>query len=840
MKIVLLILLCCSLYLPAQVGRMTLTDNWQFRQKGKETYYTAKVPGTVHTDLMRAGLIDDPFYGTNEAKVQWVEQEDWEYATDFVADDKLLKRQHIELLFDGLDTYARVFLNGQLILSADNMFRHWAVDIRQYLKPGKNHLKIMFESAVKKGKAAAGALPYTLPGEEKVFTRKAQYQYGWDWGPRLVTCGIYKPVYINYWDDLRLKSLGYFIKELNDNRATVGFITETESSKTMSCELDLHLALNDTSLANTPVQSYTARFRKGIHRDTFYHTIGKPQLWYTNGLGKANLYHAALTIRTKEKQADRKKISIGLRRLELVREKDVFGESFFFRLNGIPVFMKGANYIPQHSFVTELKAHDYDSLVTLARDANMNMLRVWGGGLYEDDAFYEQCDRKGVLVWQDFMFACAMYPGDKAFVENVKEEVLQQAQRLRNHACLALWCGNNEIDEGWHNWGWKRQYQYSVVDSSQIWNDYKHLFHEVIPQALKQADPQTAYWPSSPSIGWGHAESLLQGDAHYWGVWWGMMPFDLYEKKTGRFMSEYGFQGMPSLSLFNTFCKNDELSLTSDVVKTHQKHSSGYQTIREYMERDYKVPADFEKYIYVSQLLQRDAMKIAIEAHRRAKPYCMGTLYWQLNDCWPVTSWSALDHRYGRKALFFETKKLYSDVCLSVHKNRADYEVFIISDKRVNEKASFSMTLRSTKGDTLLYRQDTALIEANSSAVHARLSESDLEKFPKNQIYLSCTLRDQKEAVIAENRYFFVKPKDLHLYEPGLSIVLSEETHSLTITAKHFVKDLYLFSKEQGLHFSDNFIDIEPGRPVKLKLSGESRNLKVPGHFSLYDSGISK
>lgn len=834
-----LILLFVSGLMAGQHVSFPLKANWMFRQKGTETFYPATVPGTVHTDLLNNHLIKDPFYGTNEATVQWVEEKDWEYTGSFEVGTGLLKYKHVELKFEGLDTYASVFLNDKQILSCHNMFRYWTVDIGKQLKPGKNTLRVVFESAVKKGKSEAAALPYTLPGDEKVFTRKVQYQYGWDWGPRLVTCGIFKPVYLECWNDVRLKHLNYFIKELHDSTAAIGFVTETESVKDQNLDVALRLSLNDNQ-ENLSPRAYKVQVKKGIQRDTFYYTIQQPKLWYTNGLGKANLYQAELSIGQGGKTLHKKSVSVGLKRLELVREKETFGESFFFRLNGNPVFMKGANYIPQHSFVSELKNSNYETVVKLAKDANMNMLRVWGGGLYEDEAFYEACDRNGILVWQDFMFACAMYPGDPAFVENVKQEVAQQAQRLRNHTCLALWCGNNEIDEGWHNWGWQKQYHYSAKDSALIWSNYNTLFHEAIPGILKQYDPHTAYWPSSPSIGWGHQESLLQGDAHYWGVWWGMEPLDTYQKKTGRFMSEYGFQGMPSVALFKTFCDTNELNLNSASVKAHQKHPTGYQTIKTYMERDYKVPENFEEFVYVSQLLQRDAMKTAIEAHHRAMPYCMGTLYWQFNDCWPVTSWSALDNTYRPKALYYETKKLYNDVSISIHKNRSEYAVFVISDKVKDEKAVLSMTLKNTKGDTILHKQDTIMISANKSVIYTSLRENELNGLSKNELYLSCSLKTKEGIMIARNNFFFVKPKDLLLHDPNITLSWSKETKTITLRAKSFVKDLYIFSDQQDLELPYNFIDLEPGQTVQIGINADLKPGTTLKYFSLYHSGLNK
>ena len=445
------------------------------------------------------------------------------------------------------------------------------------------------------------------------------------------------------------------------------------------------------------------------------------------------------------------------------------------------------------------------------------MLRVWGGGVYADDEFYNLCDRNGILVWQDFMFACAMYPGDSAFVENVIQEITQQVTRLQNHPCLALWSGNNEIDEGWQNWGWQKQYKYSKLDSTKIWENYKHLFQNVIPIITKKISPQIPYWASSPSIGWGHKESLLQGDSHYWGVWWGMESFDIYNKKVGRFMSEFGFQGMPDMNTFKTFCDTNELTLNSTSVLAHQKHPTGYQTIQTYMGRDYKIPQKFESYIYVSQLLQRDGMKTAIEAHHRAKPYCMGSLYWQLNDCWPGTSWSAIDYNYHPKALYFETKKLFKDLSISVHPNRNEYDIYIVSDKQNTIKGELEIGIKNMKGEILFQKSDTLTIMANESKVYFTLNERYLQAFNKNEIYMTCQLKNSMGEVLAKNSYCFAKPKELKLLDPEIKIELSKQKNTLLISSKNFVKDLYLYSNNSKMQFSDNFFDIEPNQPIEVK-----------------------
>ncbi|WP_321540068.1 hypothetical protein [Flavobacterium piscinae] len=372
------------------------------------------------------------------------------------------------------------------------------------------------------------------------------------------------------------------------------------------------------------------------------------------------------------------------------------------------------------------------------------MLRVWGGGVYFDDAFYEACDANGILVWQDFMFACSMYPGDEKFVENVKQEVIDNINRLQNHPSIAIWCGNNENDEGWHNWGWQKQFNYSKADSTQIWNEYKKVFHEMIPKTLDSLLPKekNIYWSSSPSKGWGRKESLTQGDVHYWGVWWGKEPFEMYEKKVGRFVSEYGFQGMPSLETLQKVVAVEDLNFTSEAFKNHQKHPIGYETINEYMERDFVVPKDFEDYLYVSQLLQARGMKIAIEAHRRAKPYCMGTLFWQLNDCWPVTSWSSLDYYGNWKAFHYQAKKSYENLLISVQEENDSYKICIVNDDLQTISGNLEIQNIDFKGKLLFSKSLKIVVKPNSrgsyfTLLKTAISEVDLKKSLLNIIFIS-------------------------------------------------------------------------------------------------------
>lgn len=792
------------------------SEDWKFRKNEDSKWLIAKVPGTVHTDLLLNKMIPDPFFGANEKQLQWIENEDWHYEATFAISKEELNNENSFLQFDGLDTYAEVLLNGTKILSADNMFRTWKVDVKKVLKAGQNKIGITFASAVKKGKSEAAKSKYTLPGDEKVFTRKAQYQYGWDWGPRFVTAGIYKKVSLQFWNKALLSNVK--CNQISASKGQLQFVAEIQST----VQGHFQLKINN--------KQETVSLKKGLNDIVMDFTIPKPKLWWPNGLGEPNLYPFEIALFQNNVSLSARKMNIGLRTIELVQEKDAVGKSFYFKVNGIPVFMKGANYIPPDSFLSRATDSVYRSIVKNAKDSNMNMLRVWGGGVYADDAFYAECDKNGILVWQDFMFACAMYPGDEAFIDNVKNEVIDNVNRLQNHPSMALWCGNNENDEGWHNWGWQKQYNYSAKDSTKIWNDYQKLFHKVIPQTLDSllSKDKNRYWPSSPSIGWGKKESLTLGDSHYWGVWWGKEPFEVYEEKVGRFMSEYGFQGMPNLQTVKTFAENDELNLDSQAVKNHQKHATGYQTINEYMERDYKIPTHFEDYVYVSQLLQADGMRTAIEAHRRAKPYCMGTLFWQLNDCWPVTSWSSVDY-FGRwKALQYQLKRSFEPMVVSVSEKEANYEIHVVNDGLNPQKVKLAIELMDFSGKRIEENNAEFFIKGNSSQLLVALPKEKYKDRKKKELFLSVSCKTEKGKIL-NSVYYFVKPKDLKLTKPNIQI---KKTDDLTyeVSSDVLAKNVYL-SSEPETFFSDNYFDLLTNEKIILHLSKPVRDIKVKSLF---------
>ena len=800
-----LICACVLVSVFSSYGRDHLTplnQGWKFRRVGEQNWNIATVPGNIYSDLFSNHIIPDPFFGDNEKSVQWVDTCEWEYETKFINPAQSDEQQ--ELVFEGLDTYADIFLNDSLLLKCNNMFVAHRLTVRE-MKSGNNTIRVVFHSAIKEGKAAATQLSYTLPGEERVFTRKAAFNYGWDFAPRFVGCGIWKNVFLHSWKSFRIENIQFIQKSLTDSLAVLEFKLKVISEEDKDVDF----------LVNVNKDRSRVHLNKGESIITKQIRIHSPKRWWCNGLGDPYLYTVKFQF-LDGLQIASGDVEVGLRTLELVQDSDKSGKGFFFRLNGVPVFAKGANYVPDRYFVGQLSGGRTDSLLQLAKDANMNMVRVWGGGIYPSDEFYKSCDKKGILVWQDMMFACAMYPGDTAFLKNVRKEISQNVIRLRNHPSLALWCGNNENDEGWKNWEWQKQYNYSAADSSEIYRNYQKLFNELIPEVLQMEDPAGRYWPSSPSIGWGHAESLSSGDAHYWGVWWGMESFDVYEKKVGRFMSEYGFQGIPNVQTLKKYLPDSSLYRFSTALKSHQKHSTGFETIDTYMKRRWKMPADIEKYIYASQVLQADGIKTAIQAHRRAKPYCMGTLYWQMNDCWPGISWSSIDYDLHPKALYYETKRAYSSVIFSGAQSGSKFSVLLISDSLQIFQGKIKIELLKLDGTSIWSKSISTVIRNDSAAViyTAELSEL-LSGNSAAVVFLKCSLFSNDKLLVLQPVYI-AGSDQLDLKKPHPTIEIDDIHQSLDVTSSVLIKNLYLNCGGSD-DLSDNYFDALPGITYHLK-----------------------
>lgn len=803
--------------------RLDFSGSWQFQKQGDSAWLMAEVPGTVQTDLYANKIIPDPFFSDNETKNKWIENENWVYQKTFVVEEGQLK-QNADLIFEGLDIYATVFLNGQKILVSDNMFRSYTIDVDSFLIEGENELKIVFESPIQKAIPLYDSLPYRLPADNdrndkqtSVFTRKAPYQYGWDWGPRYVTMGIWRPISLNFWTEFKVTENRLHQIHLSDAEAIIAWNAQVFSET----ETELNCLIN---LGKEEKINRKFKLRKGMNllADTF--RIENPKRWCPNGYGNPTLYDFSIQLNAENFKFEENK-KLGFRTIELVTKTDSIGESFYFKVNDVPVYAKGANYIPQDNFLPNVDSSRYEQIIKSAKEANMNMLRVWGGGIYENDIFYDLCDENGIMLWQDFMFACSLYPGDSAFLKNVKEEAKDNIKRLRDHPSLALWCGNNEMNELWHNWGYQKKFNYSKADSLKIWNDYQALFNRLLPDLVSELNPEITYWESSPKIGWGHPESMTEGDSHYWGIWWGKEPFEVYEEKIPRFSSEFGFQSLPQMSTLLTFADSSQMNLESEAMKAHQKSSIGNKTIVEYMERDFPVPQNFEDFVYVSQLLQAYGVGKALEAQRRAKPYCMGTLYWQLNDCWPGISWSSLDYFGNWKAMHYEAQHDFKTFLISFEEQSNVLTVFVVSDSLNMVDAELELRLMDFYGKILYSEKLNLKIQANSSEKVFGISLNQLKGvLDKNKMVLSARLYNNS-TLLTENKYYFTRPKELVLPENSeIEYLIEGNQIQLWSKSSILIKNVFL-KTERPVHFSKNYFDLLPKDTVCLQFYPEEKLL---------------
>jgi beta-mannosidase len=831
-----------------RVMKIEIRDHWKFQQEATGEWYPAEVPGCVHTDLMRNKLIPDPFVGTNEQSLQWIGEKNWIYETTFDVPAEVLKKETVEIVFHGLDTYADVTLNDSLILKANNMFRTWRIDCRKLLLERGNHIVLRFKNVFDENLPKHKSAPFELQAfanndqaDSKIamYSRKAQFHYGWDWGPRLITCGMWRPMYIEAWDKFKIQDVQVQQKNVSSAGADIVSVFNILSTKEQTVTATI-------SLDGLNLLTDTLQLQPGLNKIFRINHYDHPQLWWTNGLGAQKLYTYGLSMKEESGHQDTYSTKIGIRSVEVIREKDSVGTSMMVRLNGVPVFMKGANYIPQDNFQNRVTRERCEHIVRSAAEANMNMLRIWGGGIYEDDQFYELCDKYGILVWQEMIFACAMYPGDDAFLENVRQEVVDNVLRIRNHACVALYCGNNENEVAWRQWGWKEKYDTAVQHAFE--QQAAKLFCEVIPSAIREVDSTRYYHPTSPAAGFNKI-GADEGDIHYWGVWHGKEPFEKYPSNIARFVSEYGFQSYPELSTIAQYASPKERQLHSKVMLSHQRCMAderrdkeyGNRLIQWYMDRWYRTPKDFDSYVYVSQVLQAEGVKVAMEAHRCAMPYCMGSLYWQIDDCWPVASWSSIDY-YGRwKALHYAARNAYAPILISTVQSENNIQIHIVSDKREDVHAVLEMVVMDFNGKIKFQQSIPMLIKANSAKRAVIVSKSQIgHDLDLSRIVFVCRLK-KSDSSIAENISYFTSPKKLKLKHPTIfkKMTKTVEGYSLELTTNSLAKSVYLTCSDKKGFFQENYFDLIPGIPrtvtitTDLQQEGFERSLKI---ISLVDS----
>ena len=787
--------------------KFPLDGDWQLRQVGQEAWHPARVPGCVHLDLMAAGLIPDPFYRDNELRVQWVEKEDWEYRKEFTVAFSVSSKAHVELVAQGLDTFAAIFLNGQKVGETDNMFRGWRFDIKPFLRPGQNELLIRFDSPVRRAQSLETNLPYKLPGGSP-HIRKAPYHFGWDWGPRLVTSGIWRPLAIEAWEGARLGDLEVTQEFMERNR----FLLRTRAE--ILADRGQQVAVKASILGKKPfTHSESVKIKPGSNFNEKSFGIINPDLWWPAGMGAQNLTTVRIDLYQKGRLLDSVTKRIGFRTLALEQKEDDWGRSFRFVVNGVPFFAKGGNWIPADSFPPRVTRQKYETLLRDCVAANMNMLRVWGGGIYESPDFYDLCDELGLLVWQDFMFACAMFPGDAAFLENVEAEAEHVVRELRHRPAIALWCGNNECEEGWFHWGWKEQLPATV------WEDYEKIFHQILPRTVERLDPGRAYWPSSPhSEQVGDPRSDRSGDMHYWGIWHGKEPFTEYRKKLHRFFSEFGFQSFPLIETVEKFTLPQDRNIASPVMEQHQKHPEGNRLILLYLLDHYRLPKDFESLLWVSQVLQAEGMKTAVEHFRSQMPRTMGALYWQVNDCWPVASWSGTDYYGNWKALHYYARRFFSPLLLAPVDDDKTLRIFAVSDLGQPVVADLVVGVHTYEGKTIQEGKTSVRIEPRSSHVVLNKPLDELRQgLAPEEIYLSAELKKGNET-LSRNIFHFSALKRVDLPDPGIrtEVLNDGEKTVVRLTASRLAKDVYLSVPGLKGRFSDNFFDLLPGKPLEV------------------------
>ncbi len=826
--------LTASAYQKPQV--CTLHSDWTFCQVGDTLWSDAKVPGTIHQDLINHNRIPNPFYGMNEEAVQWVENEDWMYRTSFVVTEEQLNRDAAVLELDGLDTYADVFLNGALILRSDNMFVGHKVPVKSVLRKGENRLLIRFRSAVKEALPQWETNGFDYPADNdhsskrvSIYTRKAPYSYGWDWGIRLATCGIWRPVRLVFSDIARIED--YYVRQASvsaskadvDNRLEITNVTSQPVSALL--KVTYHYTANDTKEVQKQIE-----LRPGENTVSLPVMIDNPHLWMPNGWGEPSLYKFTASVSVDGVEVASQERQVGLRSIRVVMEDDEHGKSFYFEVNGHPMFAKGANFIPDDALLPNVTPERYKRIFEDVKAANMNMLRVWGGGIYEDDKFYDEADRNGILIWQDFLFACTTYPHDPLFLKRVEAEAEYNIKRLRGHASLAMWCGNNEIYEGVRYWGWKNKYTAEAF--AEMNSGYDVLFRQLLPDMVKRFDSERFYMHGSPyEANWGRKESWKIADSHNWGTWYGRKPFESFDSEIPRFMSEYGFQAFPEMKTIRTFAEEKDFELESPVMNAHQKATIGNALIKQTMGLYYKVPAKFEDLVYVGLVLQGQGMRHGIEAHRRNRPYCMGSLFWQLNDSWPVVSWSSIDYYGNWKAMQYQSQRAFAPVLINAIKEGDDLCVYLISDElQDRDDVRLTVELMDFDGKSHGKWTQNGKLTANTSMLFLKKRVDEfLSKQDAVTSFLRFTLKAKNGAALADEVFYFAYPKDQKLPEARIETSVKKRGEAIEMTLKtdKLARDIFIEVPVQGVRFSDNFFDLLPGQRKKITItSPEGYSLK--------------
>jgi beta-mannosidase len=825
----------------------SLTGAWQFRQvgalqRGGEEWLRATVPGGAHIDLLALGRIPDPFVGDNERRVQWVAEADWEYRYQFAVAPELLRQPQIWLVCDGLDTLATVSLNGHELGRAANMFRKYRWDVKTLLRAEDNNLYIFFDSPVRFANSRQAIRP--LPGVSQAIPggphmRKAPCQFGWDWGPQLPPIGIWKDIRLEGYEGARVEEV-----HLSQQHAEGQAIVEASVAVQSWDEAPRSAVMRIVAPGEQVFETGAAVASDGT--STLRILIPDPELWWPNGYGAQPLYRASVELYQSDTLLEQREYQLGLRTLELRQEPDEWGRSFTFVVNGVPIFAKGSDWIPADSFPTRISDEHLEGLIRSAAETHQNMLRVWGGGFYEEERFYDLCDRCGILVWQDFVFSCSIYPlDDPEFVENVRVEAIENIRRLRHRASLALWCGNNEMEWIWERPAWNRP-EYDDLKAA-----YDAFFHNALPALCAAEDPDTAYWPSSPSSGtpFEDPNGQQQGNTHYWDVWHGRKPFTAYRNQYPRFMSEFGFQALPPLETIRTYAEEADWNMTSYIMEQHQKNASGNALMVGQMLDTFRLPKDFESLVYLSMVLQAEGIRYGVEHWRRHAlaqhtRRVSGTLYWQLNDCWPVASWSSLDY-YGRwKALNYAARRFYAPLLLSIEDAPPCQSIYLSSDLTEEWRGSVQWALTALDGKVMASGEKAAHVEPLGVTAIETLDFSGFLDDDTHRDLVFVAELWQADRCLALQTAFFVPTKHLSLVDPQINanVTLNEDLLAIDLSARSLARLVECSLTSADAVFSDNYFDLPTQKvitvtaplPAGWDLAKAQAALKVRSVYNTY------
>ncbi len=760
-------------------------------------WHDGSVPGTVHTDLMACGLIGDPFYRSQENDVQWIDGLAWEYRKEFTVPRGFLSAAAVDLVAGGLDTYATITCNGKRAGASADMFVAHRFPLKRFLREGKNVLTILFDSPVARAKRLEeehGRLAVALE-PHRAYVRKAQYSFGWDWGPKLTTSGIWRGIALEAVSSGRLEDPSAKVVSLTRAKAVIRFSSGVIRQGKRPLRLRLFLGGPDRAA------EYTQEVRGNTVRLNV--VVPDPHLWWPSGHGEQPLYTALFTLLDGEDVIDEKQVRFGIRTVRLLQTKDAQGRSFIVEVNGRRIFCKGADWIPADSFIPRITPATYDRLLRMAKDAHMNMIRVWGGGFYEEDVFYDLCDRLGLMVWQDFMFACGEYPGAPWFTAQVRDEAEKAVARLRNHPSIVLWCGNNECE-----------WLYCTENPGKSPDAMKgaKIFRELLPSVVKKLDGTRPYWRSSP-FGEGFPNDESNGNHHQWHVWSFWKDYPEYENDNARFVTEFGFQGPANLQTLREVTLPRDRHPQSEVLEHHNKQVDGTERLIRFLAAHYRVGGDLADFVAKGQVVQGEALKRAAEHWRRRKYGTAGVLFWQLNDCWPVNSWSVIDSALRPKAAYFYAKRFFAPLLVSIKTTAGGPEVWITSDLPVPVGVTLEVSLVSFGGRTVLRKKDSLRLKSDSSVCARTVAWEDVRRHDLKGHYLLARATSE-EGMVSENRLYFAEPKHLDLPEPGLSWSVRQKggtSFEITLRAKNLARSVRLDVEGTEAEFDDNVFDVDGG-----------------------------